>query len=76
MAGATSPATIVLMRDELVWCPGSGRAAVIERTTFRVEAAASEWIGACPECGRQLELGYAGLVPRHAAPDEERGIVG
>jgi hypothetical protein len=25
----------------------------------------SRWIGRCPECGAELELGYAGLVPVH-----------
>jgi hypothetical protein len=28
------------------------------------------WVGRCPECGAELELGYAGLFPVHApAPD-------
>ena len=32
----------------------------------------ASWIGTCPACGARFELGYAGFLPEHTAPDAER----
>jgi hypothetical protein len=36
----------------------------------------STWVGRCPECGAELELGYAGLVPVHPRDSAVGGSAG
>jgi hypothetical protein len=52
-------------------CVGSGRfvpTADIDRSEH------GRWMGKCPDCGRVIELGYAGLLPIHAVvPETELG---
>jgi hypothetical protein len=44
-------------------CEGSGRVAQFDHSVF----ADRIWTGLCAICGRQLELGYAGLIPEHTS---------
>jgi hypothetical protein len=49
-------------------CPGSLTAAGTEAPKLDEP----RWTGRCPECGAELELGYAGLLPVHAPPADVR----
>jgi len=46
-------------------CPGSLSLPELDVPLDHLE----RWVGRCRECGRELELGYAGLVPVHSPPE-------
>ena len=52
-------------RAELT-CPGSLTVAAAEAPQLDD----SKWVGCCPACGAELDLGYAGLFPVHAPASE------